>query len=85
MKIDYGKKIVSERPSGKSRIEISRHPDPIMDNILIVTRTGKEKESSWIIEKDLETWLNYLKTEGFTKTKTVQDVETSKKNIKKKR
>jgi hypothetical protein len=85
VKIDYGKKIVANRPSGKSRIEISRHPNSIMDNILIVNRIGKEKESSWMIEKDLETWLNYLKAEGFTKTKIVQDVETSKKNIKKKR
>lgn len=85
MKIDYGKKIVADRPSGKSRIEISRHPDSIMNNILVVNRIGKEKESSWIIEKDLGTWLNYLKAEGFTKKKIVQDVETSKKNIKKKR
>lgn len=85
MKIDYGKKIVADRPSGKSRIEISRHPDSIMNNILVVNRIGKEKESSWIIEKDLGTWLNYLKTEGFTKIKIVQDVETSKKNTKKKR
>jgi len=85
VKIDYGKKIVADRPSGKSRIEISRHPDSIMNNILVVNRIGKEKESSWIIEKDLGTWLNYLKTEGFTKTKIVQDVETSKKNIKKKK
>jgi hypothetical protein len=83
VKIEKGKKLVAKRPSGKSTVEITRHKDPIMDNILVVNRISKEKDSSWIIEKDLETWISYLKTEGFTQIKIVEDVESSKKNNKK--
>lgn len=85
MNLEYGEKIIAEKPSGNIRVEIVRHPDPIMDNILIVNRIGRKKEYSWIIEKDLDTWIKHLKSEGFTNTKKVEDVGTSKKDNKKKK
>ena len=85
MNLEYGEKIIAEKPSGNIRVEIVRHPDPIMDNILIVNRIGRKKEYSWIIEKDLDTWIKHLKSEGFTNKKKVEDVGTSKKDNKKKK
>ena len=83
MKIEYGEKIIGKKPSGKSAIEITRHQDPIMDNILIVKWIGKNNELSWIIEKDLECWINYLRKEGYTDIKINEDDRSSKKNNKK--
>jgi hypothetical protein len=85
MEILKGFKMIFTKPKGKSQVEITRHPDPIMDNILVVNRiSNKKKEMSWIIEKDLPGWINYLATEGYTEIKTIEDVESSEKNNKKK-
>ncbi len=85
MEILEGYKMVFTKPGGRSRVEISRHEDPIMDNMLVVNRIyNKKKERSWIIEKDLPGWISYLQNEGYTEIKTVEDVESSEKNNKKK-
>lgn len=77
--------MIFTKSKGRSQVEITRHSDPIMNNILVVNRIyNKKKEISWIIEKDLPGWINYLSTEGYTEIKTIEDVESSKKNNKKK-
>lgn len=83
MKIDYGQKLIAKKPTGKSIVEITRHEDPIMDNILVVKRKSKNEGNSWIIEKDLDTWINHLKREGYTDIKLNEDAGSSKKNNKK--
>ena len=85
MNILKGFKIIFTKPKGKTQVEITRHPDSIMNNILVVNRIyNKKKEMSWIIEKDLQEWINYLSTEGYTEIKTIDNVESSEKNNKKK-
>lgn len=85
MEIPHGFKMVLSKISGKSNVEITRHNDPIMDNILVVNSLeGKKYNNSWITEKDLPSWVRYLETEGYTEIKTIEDVESSKKNNKKK-
>jgi hypothetical protein len=85
MKIPEGFKMVLSKNKGNTQIEITRHKDPIMDNMLIVNIIGsKAYTDSWIIEKNLPTWLSYLQKEGYTEIKTIEDVESSKKNNKKK-
>jgi hypothetical protein len=86
MEISYGFKLVITKAKGKSSIEISRHLDPVMDNILIVNSIGSTRyEDTWIIEKDLQGWLSSLKKEGFTEIKIIEDAGSSKKNNKKKK
>lgn len=85
MEISKGDKIILKKPNGRTFIEITRHEDPIMDNILVVsTLGGKKQKDSLIIEKDLETWISYLGSEGYTEIKKIKDVGSSKKNNKKK-
>lgn len=86
MEIKKGQKLLAKKTSGTSYVEITRHPDPIMDNILVVNRIGRNKEHSWIIEKDIETWLNHLRSEGYSEIKILDDVDNkiSKKNNKNK-
>ena len=36
------------------------------------------------MKKDLQGWINYLSTEGYTEIKTIDNVESSEKNNKKK-
>ncbi len=85
MEIPIGFKMVLSRAKGKTQIEITRHKDPIMDNMLIVNSIGsKAYTDSWVIEKDLPTWLSYLQKEGYTEIKTIEDVGSSKKNNTKK-
>ena len=85
MDISKGFKLVLNKSKGKSYIEISRHNDPVMDNILIVNSIGSTRyENTWIIEKDLPSWISSLKNEGFTEIKIIEDVESPKKNNKKK-
>lgn len=83
MEIGKKQKLICKKKNGKSIIEITRHEDPIMDNILVLKKLGKKTENSWIIEKDLESWIKYLETEGYTDIKKIEDVESSKKNNKK--
>jgi hypothetical protein len=85
MRIERGTKIVLSKNSKASNIEISRHKDPILDHILLVNSIGSKKfVNSWIIEKDLPAWINYLSNIGYTEIKIIQDVESSQKNNKKK-
>jgi len=85
MEIKKGFKAVFEKKGGRYHIEITRHKDPIMDNILIVNSVGSTKyENTWIIEKDLAEWAGYFESEGYTEIKIIEDVESSKKNNKKK-
>jgi hypothetical protein len=86
MDISVGFKLVLNKSKGKSSVEISRHKDPVMDNILIVNSIGSTRyEDTWIIEKDLPSWIASLKNEGFTEIKITEDVESPKKNNKKKK
>ena len=86
MNIEKGYKLCLSKEKGRSIIEISRHKDPVMDNILILNSIGSTRyEDTWIIEKDLENWLTGLKSEGFTKINIDEDVESSKKNNRKKK
>lgn len=86
MIIEKGYKLVISKESGKAHVEITRHKESYMSNILIIKSIGSKRyEDVWIIEKDLDTWLSSIKKEGFTKIKTVEDVESPKKDIKKKK
>jgi hypothetical protein len=85
MNIEKGYKIVLSKEKGKSHIEITRHKVSYMDNILIVNSIGSTRyQDTWIIENDLETWISSIKKEGFINIKIVEDVESPKKNKKKK-
>lgn len=86
MNIEKGYKLCLSKEKGRSIIEITRHKDPVMDNILILNSIGSTRyEDTWIIEKDLDGWLTSLKSEGFTKINIDEDVESSKKNNRKKK
>jgi hypothetical protein len=86
MTIEKGYKIVISKEKGKSYIEITRHKTSYMDNILIINSIGSTKyEDTWIIEKDLEVWISSIKRDGYEIIKTVEDVESPKKNTKKKK
>lgn len=85
MEIKKGFKLVLSKDKGKASIEISRHKVSYMDNILIVNSIESSRyEGTWIIEKDLEGWVSFLNREGFINIKIVEDVESPKKNNKKK-
>ena len=86
MKIENGYKLCLTKEKGKTKIEITRHKNPVMDNILIVNSIGSTRyDNTWIIEKDLPTWLTSIKNEGFTEIKITEDVESPKKTNKKKK
>jgi hypothetical protein len=77
--------MVFSKVDSKSKIEITRHRDPVLDHILLVNSIGSKKfDNSWIIEKDLPSWINYLSNIGYTEIKIIQDVGSSQKNNKKK-
>jgi hypothetical protein len=86
MKITSGHKMILSKNNSKSKIEISRHKDPIMDNILLINSLSGSKtyKNTWITEKDLPVWIEYLKNNGYTETKIIEDVESLEKNNKKK-
>ena len=55
MKIEKGYKLCLSKEKGKTKIEITRHKNPVMDNFLIINSIGSTRyEDTWIIEKDLE-------------------------------
>jgi len=86
MSVERGFKIVLYNENGKARVEIKKHKDEYMENILIVQSIGSKKyEDVWIIQKDLENWITSIKKEGFTIIKKEEDVESPKKNITKKK
>ena len=86
MTIEKGYKLVISKENGKSHVEITRHKQSYMDNILIINSVGSKRyEDVWIIEKDLDAWLSSINREGFTKIKTIEDAESPKKNTKKKK
>ncbi len=68
--LDYGITIIMAKPSGFTVMEVSRHPDPILDNIVEVWSYDKRKkskgDSGWIVLKDLPSHLRYYKSLGFT-------------------
>lgn len=86
MNIEKGYKLVLSKENGKSRIEITKHKVSYMDNILIVNSIGSTRyQDTWIIEKDLDTWISYINKEGFTNIKIMEDVESPEKANKKKK
>jgi len=68
--LDYKQVIFIKKIKGYSIVEIRRHPDPIMDNIIEVwyydSRKKLRGESSWITSNDLISHIAYYKTLGFT-------------------
>lgn len=85
LEIEIGSKAIFNKESGKSTIEISRHKDPILSHILIVNSIGSKRyDNSWIIEKDLPIWISYFETNGYNQIKMGKDVESFKKNNRKK-
>ena len=85
LEIEIGFKAIFNRESGRSTVEISRHKDPILSHILIVNSIGSKRyDNSWIIEKDLPVWVSYLESDGYNQIKIGKDVESFKKNNKKK-
>lgn len=86
MIIEKGYKLVISKNTGKAYVEISIHKGEHMDNILIINSIGSKRfEDIWIIRKDLDVWLTSIKKEGFTEIKIVEDVESPKKDSKKKK
>ena len=86
MTIEKGYKIVISSKKGKSHIEITRHKTSYMNNILIINSIdGKKYKDTWIIEKDLAVWISSIKKDGYEIIKTVEDVESPKKNTKNKK
>ena len=66
----YDQKIFIRKPKGYSIIEIRRHPDLVMDNILEIwyydSRKKSRGDSSWVIENDLKNHISYYRTLGYT-------------------
>lgn len=86
MNLEEGFKMVISREKGKSYVEITRHKESYMSNILIINSFGSKRyEGTWIIEKDLDAWISSLAREGFTNIKTIEDVESPKESTKKKK
>jgi len=86
MNLEKGFKMLITKEKGRSSIEIKKHKESHMDNILIVNSIGSKKyEDVWIIEKDLESWISALKKDGFETIKILEDVESPKKTNKKKK
>lgn len=70
MEIPKGKKIILTKEGSKTTIEIKRHRESYMDNILIINSIGNKKyEDVWIIEKDLPALLNSLAKDGYNQIK----------------
>ncbi len=86
MNLERGFKMLITKEKGRSSIEIKKHEESHMDNILILNSIGTTRyEDTWIIEKDLDGWLTSLRSEGFIKININEDVESSKKNNRKKK
>ena len=90
--LQYGQilEIKSPGSSMKTYHGFYKHPDPILDNIIIQKRVmskskGKEKvDEHWIIEKDPPGYLGYHASGEFTETKIIEDNDkTDKKSSKK--
>ncbi len=82
--LDYGTVISLSKPKGFIVIEVSRHADPILDNIVEVwqydKRTKSKGEASWVVLKDLPSHLRYYKSLGFTSISSeTKDRKKSKK------
>jgi len=54
MEITSGHKMVLSKATGKAKLEISRHKDPVMDNILVINSIsgGKTYKNTWITQKE---------------------------------
>ncbi len=84
--LNHGDIITMSKTKGFTVIELKRHTDPILDNIVEVwqydnrKKTSKSKgESSWIILKDLPSHLRYYKSLGFNQiTLETKDEKKSK-------
>jgi hypothetical protein len=86
IEIPVGKKIILSKEKGRVKIEIKRHKDPIMDNILVINSIGNRSyEDNWIIEKDLDNWINNFKTKGLNQINIVDDTGPDKNNKKDKK
>ena len=63
-------KMFIKKIKGYSMVEIKRHPDPVMDNIIEIwsydSRKKTKGDSSWVTDKDLLNHISYYRTLGFT-------------------
>jgi len=83
MDIPKGKKLLIFNDGGKPKIEIKRHKDPIMDNILVLNSIGNMRyRNNWIMEKDLSTWIGNFEKRGLKEIKLVEDVGANKEDNK---
>jgi hypothetical protein len=95
MKIDEsfvlkkGEILTLKKKGGYIYLEFKRRNEKHLDDIIELeyksTGSKKKDPSVWIIEKDLDGWLSSLKNEGFTEININEDVESPKKNNKKKK
>lgn len=83
--LEYNQVILIKKIKGYSIIEIRRHSDPIMDNIIEVwyydSRKKLRGESSWITLNDLISHIAYYKTLGFTEL-TIETNTNNRSKIK---
>lgn len=83
MDIPKGKKLLIFNDEGKPKIEIKRHKDLTMHNILILNSIGNMKyNNNWIVEKDLSTWIGNFEKRGLKQIKLVEDVGANKEDNK---
>jgi len=81
MEIPQGKKLILSKEKGRVKIEIKRHKDPIMDNILVINSIGNRSyEDNWIIEKDLQSWVNNFKNKGLDQINMIDDTGSVKED-----
>jgi len=84
MEIGKKQKLIYKKGNGRGHVEIYRHKDPIMDNIIIFNSVdGNTKfDNSWVIEKDLPDWIRSLESDGYTLIKEKEDAKISQKDPK---
>jgi hypothetical protein len=81
--LDYGKVAVLKKVKGTRVVEFSRHPDKeILDNIVEVktydSRKNSKAETSWIILKDLHSFMNMYLRDGEYELAIEETKETKK-------
>ena len=84
MEIGKKQKLIYKKENGRGHVEIYRHKDPIMDNIIILNGVnGNTKfDNTWVIEKDLPNFIKSLESEGYTLTKEKENDKISQKDPK---
>ena len=84
MEIGKKEKLIYKKKNGRGHVEIYRHKDPIMDNIIILNGVdGNTRfEDTWVIEKDLPNFVRSLEDDGYTLIKEKENAKISQKDPK---